>query len=47
MNECFFMMDTDHMEQEPINFFSQEAEEEEIIFYSQSIIQTEGFGDDY
>lgn len=41
------MMDTDHMEQEPINFLSQDNDDEDIIFYSQNLIQSEDLGEDY
>lgn len=41
MNQYFFMMDDDHMEQEPINFFQTEDDPEDIIFYSQNAIPAE------
>ena len=40
------MMDTDHIDQDSINFFSQESEEE-IVFYSQHIIQSEDLSEEY
>ena len=48
MNHCFLMMDDDPMEQEPLDFLSREAEEEEdVIFYSEKMIESEDYGEDY
>lgn len=46
MNHCFFILD-DHMEQEQLDFLSPEVEEEDVIFYSEKMIESEDIGDDY
>lgn len=46
MNHCFLMMD-DHMEEEPLDFLSPDVQEEEIIFYSEKMIESEDMGNDY
>lgn len=46
MNNCFLMID-DHMEQDQLDFLSPEMEEEEVIFYSEKVIESEDMGEDY
>ena len=35
------------MEQEQLDFLSPEVEEEDVIFYSEKMIESEEMGDDY
>ena len=40
MNPCFFVMDDDHMEEERLDFLCPDVEEEDVIFYSEKMIDS-------
>lgn len=44
---CFFRMDDDPADNVDLNFFSNEEEEEDVIFYSQHMISEGDMQDDY
>jgi hypothetical protein len=49
MEHCFFRIDDDPTDNEELNFFNEQMQEEDVIFYSQNMISDgeEEMKDDY